>query len=303
MAYTAVPLRTNSTGSPLKCPRSMPPSESSLDAAPTIPRSGPDNDSPPVSLMVSLPHASFSLNIVPEQSSTSELPRTCSPCRIARQQLTVSPKRPDDSLEPMGDVENQRAIFRRHLFLGSEIFLADPLHRLTPIRRHRCEQDELIAITGFGRRKRRLQHGVQDLHDRRAQLRGLGATGPGTQGLVLLQQILLHDREQVLTVTEVQEFFGEFYRSGAFQCVAEKASEALTDAEKRGMIDRRVRLSPGRWVRPERVEVERKPLGQSQVFFFGQENGRFGVLQRVLIDVSSVGQHVLFGGGPEARDE
>ena len=45
------------------------------------------------------------------------------------------------------------------------------------------------------------------------------------------------------------------------------------------MIDRRVRLSADQSVGPERVEVQRKPLGESQVLLFCQEDGCFRLVQ------------------------
>src|SRR6476620_12403262 len=69
------------------------------------------------------------------------------------------------------------------------------------------------------------------------------------------------------------------------------------------MVDRWVRLSADQSVAPERVEVQRKPLGESQVLLFGEEEGCFRLIQGVLIDVSGVREHVLFGGWPEACDE
>src|SRR6185503_20449068 len=121
---------------------------------------------------------------------------------------------------------------------------------------------------GFGCLKRRLQHSIQDLDDRCTQLSGLGATRPGAQRLVLLQQVLFDAFQQVLTVTEVQQSFGEFYRFGALQGVAQKSCEALADSKKGRMVDRGRRLSADCSVAPERVEVLRKPLGEPEVLLF-----------------------------------
>src|SRR6476620_7558006 len=69
------------------------------------------------------------------------------------------------------------------------------------------------------------------------------------------------------------------------------------------MVDRWARLSADQSFAPERVEVQRKPLGESQVLLFCEEEGSFRLVQGVLIDVSGVREHVLFGGWPEACDE